>query len=131
MEIEPLVTPLVVGADASESLAVAARRLWAHEIGALPVFQGESLVGIVTERDLVAAMALGAALDGPIRAHMTPLPATAAPAEDSAVVAGRMVELGIRHLPVVRAGRVVGMVSASDLLALVAWPERRRLAPSA
>jgi len=35
-----------------------------------------------------------------------------------------MLDLGVRHLPVVEGGRVVGMVSATDLLVLVAWPAR-------
>jgi CBS domain-containing protein len=124
MEIEPLVTPLVVRAEGSESLAAAARRLWAHEIGALPVFDGDTLVGILSERDLVTATALGASSGAAVAAHMTPLPATAGPAESSAVVARRMLDLGVRHLPVVDGGRVVGMISATDLLTLVAWPER-------
>ena len=37
-------------------------------------------------------------------------------------VTNRMLDLGLRHLPVVEGGRVVGMVSATDLLVLVAWP---------
>jgi CBS domain-containing protein len=50
--------------------------------------------------------------------------ATAHPGDDCAAVARRMLELGVRHLPVVDGGgRVVGMVSARDLLELVAWPE--------
>ena len=44
-EIKSLVTPVVVRAEASESLMVAARRLWAHEIGALPVFAGVVVLG--------------------------------------------------------------------------------------
>lgn len=59
-------------------------------------------------------------------AHMTPAPATAGPGEDSISVANRMLNLGARHLPVVDGGPVMGMVSASDLLTLVAWPEPPR-----
>lgn len=134
MAIEPLVTRVVVSCDASESLLAAARRMWAHEIGALPVFDDGVLTGILTERDLVTAMALGATAGAAIAAHMTPLPATAEPGEESSAVARRMVELGIRHMPVVDDGRVVGMVSARDLLTLVAWPEhpdREQLTASA
>lgn len=61
-----------------------------------------------------------------VAAHMTPAPATAGPGEDSISVANRMLNLGVRHLPVVDGGPVTGMVSASDLLTLVAWPEPPR-----
>jgi CBS domain-containing protein len=54
--------------------------------------------------------------------RMTPDPAVASPEEDSTVVAGRMAELGVRHLPVVDHGRLVGMVSARDLLIVEATP---------
>lgn len=123
MKIESLVTRLVVRAEASESLLTAARRMWAHEIGALPVFASDALVGIISERDVVTALALGASAETSVAAHMTPLPATAEPGEDSVAVANRMLGLGVRHLPLVEGGQVVGMVSATDLLSLVAWPE--------
>jgi CBS domain-containing protein len=42
---------------------------------------------------------------------MTPLPVTARPGEDSIAVANRMLNLGIRHLPVVDGRQVVGMVA--------------------
>jgi CBS domain-containing protein len=77
MDIHAPVTPVVVRAEASESLEVAARRMWAHEIGSLPVFRGDVLVGILTERDLVSALALGAAPAAAVAAHMTRLPASA------------------------------------------------------
>jgi CBS domain-containing protein len=122
MEIASLVTPFVVRADASETLATVARRMWAHEIGALPVFDGEVLAGIVTERDVVTAMALGAGPDAGAAAFMTPRPVAVRAADDAAMVARRMLDLDVRHLPVVDGERVVGTVSARDLLALVAWP---------
>ncbi len=93
MDIESLASPLVVVAEVSESLATAARRLWAHEIGALPVFDRGALVGILSERDLVTAMALGGGIDAAVAAYMTPIPATAEPGEDTVAVARRMLDL--------------------------------------
>jgi CBS domain-containing protein len=75
METRSPARPLPVHADAGESLAAVARRMWAHGIGALPVFEHDRLVGVVTERDLVAAIALGAGTDAPVRAHLTSDPA--------------------------------------------------------
>jgi CBS domain-containing protein len=47
-------------AQADESLDVAADRMSWHLVGALPVLEGQHLVGIITERDLTAAVAEGA-----------------------------------------------------------------------
>lgn len=40
---------------------------------------------------------------------------------DTAVIADRMLNLGIRHIPVTRDGTVLGMVSMRDLLAFEMW----------
>jgi CBS domain-containing protein len=122
MQIATLVNPRVVWAESHESLVALARRMMANGIGSLPVRDRGRLAGIVTERDIVAAVADGIAVTAPAGACMTAEPAVATPAEDSADVALRMLELGVRHLPVVEQGRVVGMVSARDLLMLEAWP---------
>ncbi len=122
MRIRTLVAPSVVRAEVGEPLVVLARRMREHGIGSLPVFDGESLVGIVTERDVVAAVAEGVGTTAAAETCMTAEPATASPDEDSRDVALRMLELGVRHLPVVEQGIVVGVVSARDLLMLEAWP---------
>src|SRR6516225_5227078 len=120
MEIQSLVTPFVVRADAAESLAAIARRMWAHEIGALPVFEGDRLAGIISERDIVTAIALGAGTDAPARAHMTRDQTTAQVTEDPGAVAQRMARLGIGHLPALDGQQVIGMISACDLLPVLA-----------
>jgi CBS domain-containing protein len=122
MQIRIVATPTVVQAEVGEPLVALARRMREHGVGALPVYDGERLVGIVTERDVVAAVADGVAGTALAEDRMTAEPATVSPLEDSSEVALRMVELGVRHLPVVDRGRVVGLVSARDLLLLEAWP---------
>jgi CBS domain-containing protein len=105
----------------------AAGRMHFYQIGALPVYEQHRLVGIVTERDLVAALAEGADPATTILAeYMTEGPVTAAPNDDLAVAARRMAELGVRHLPVVDGYHLVGMLSMRDLLA-----EQEQAAPAA
>ncbi|HXM55354.1 MAG TPA: CBS domain-containing protein [Candidatus Dormibacteraeota bacterium] len=122
MRIATLVNPGVVWAEADEPLVALARRMREHGIGSLPVREGRRLAGIVTERDVVGAVADGVATTATARTCMTRDPALATPAEECADVALRMMELGVRHLLVVEHGQVVGVVSARDLLMLEAWP---------
>ncbi len=94
-----------------------AARMHCYQIGALPVYQQHRLVGIVTERDLVAALAEGAdPATTRVVDYMTDRPVTVAPDDDLAVAAHRMAELGVRHLPVVDGHHLVGMLSIRDFL---------------
>ena len=104
-------------AQAEETLEVAADRMSWHQVSALPVLEGQRLVGIVTERDLTAALAEGADAEvTPVSDYMTPAPEVLRPDNELADAAHLMLELGIRHLPVVRSGRLVGVLSMRDVL---------------
>jgi CBS domain-containing protein len=104
-------------AQADESLDVAADRMSWHQVGALPVLEGQHLVGIITERDVTAAMAEGVdPVTTPVSDYMTPAPEVLRPDSDLADAAHLMLELGIRHLPVVRSGCLVGVLSIRDVL---------------
>ena len=85
----------------------------AHAPGAA----GSSAEGVVSERDIVHALAEGVELDA-TRAEdlMTRDLVCAAPHESALTVAARMIENEIRHVPVVEDGVVIGMVSERDLL---------------
>jgi CBS domain-containing protein len=106
----------VVGPDAT--LAEAASRLRLHDIGALLVLEGDALVGILSERDLVRAVAQegGGALRQPVRAAMSSPVQTCDPADEVRALMARMTTLRIRHLPVLDAGRVAGIVSIGDVV---------------
>jgi CBS domain-containing protein len=104
-------------AQADESLDVAADRMNWHQVGALPVLEGRQLVGIITERDVTTAMAEGAdAVTTPVSDYMTPAPEVLQPDSELADAAHRMLELGVRHLPIVRSGLLVGVLSIRDVL---------------
>lgn len=107
----------VPAAGPGEPLAAAAASMRSRGVGALVVMDDDRLVGILTERDLLRAMADG--LDPratPVSACMTARPQTVSVEDTSEGAARRMVDLGVRHLPVVEDGRVVGVISARDLL---------------
>ena len=102
-------------------LAEVAREMRRHDSDSVVVMSGDRLVGIITERDLVRAIADG--LDPQQAAAavvMTPEPATVTLDEDVSVVALKMMSRGVRHLPVVDdEGKPIGLVSARNLVAVL------------
>lgn len=87
-------------------------------IGAVPVVDGDAIVGIMSERDVVHALKREGAsmLDWPVERVMTHPAITVTP--DLPVIAGLslMTRRRIRHLPVLDDGRLVGFVSIGDLV---------------
>ncbi len=122
MKIRALYRPEILSAAADESLADAASRMQYQEVGSLAVLEHDKLVGILTERDLARALADAVEPAATaVRDYMTVEPVTVSPETDAADAAATMLNLGVRHLPVVDGGRVVGMISSRDLLSLEAW----------
>jgi CBS domain-containing protein len=96
----------------------AAEVMGARQISALPVVEGELLAGIVTERDLVHRV-LARGVDPattPVAEVMSTTLVTARPEESYEQALGRMKRNHVRHLLVVAAGRLRGLVSMRDLL---------------
>jgi CBS domain-containing protein len=108
-----------VAAEPDEHLSAAADRMRGRRVGGLAVMEAGRLIGILTERDLLHALADGLnPRTTTVAACMTVGPRTIEPGAPAEEAAGRMIERGVRHLPVVEADRVVGMISARDLLVL-------------
>jgi CBS domain-containing protein len=113
---------------ASEAtVAQAAERFAEAGVGVLPVCRdGDWLVGVLTDRDLVVrVLAQG---EDPVRFPVAecadPEPITATENETLESLRARMQEGGVRRIPVVRHGRVVGIVGPSDLEHTNARPSR-------
>ena len=110
-----IMTPDVLGLEPATSLVDAARRMHERRVGAVVVQDGERLVGIVTERDILRAVATGA-IGGSVVDVMTHGPDTIGPDESAGQAAALMIHGGFRHLPVVDGNAVVGMLSIRDLV---------------
>jgi CBS domain-containing protein len=121
MRVSELMQPEVWLTFPEESLADAAIRMRDHGVGSLAVLDGDELAGILTERDLLRAMADGAAPHVTrVGTYMSAPAVVASPEADIAAALHLMVEHDVRHLPVVTAGQLKGMVSARDLLVVEA-----------
>ena len=108
---------LTVAAD--ERLAEAAKRMVERGVGAVLVLKGEALDGILTERDLMKAVAAGYSDDAKVGDWMTRHPETIEADDSTGHAAALMIHGGFRHLPVLDQGRIAGIVSIRDLMRVV------------
>ena len=109
----------VVTTSAATPVAEAVAMLAEHKIGALVVSEGaQRISGIVSERDIVRALAKGGAaiMDGPVSAIMTRDVVTCADGDSINDVMSEMTRGRFRHLPVVSNGRLSGIVSIGDVV---------------
>ncbi|MFX0545781.1 CBS domain-containing protein [Roseovarius sp. S1116L3] len=97
----------------------AAATLGAKSIGALVITDGKKgVVGILSERDIVRALGDRGAgcLSDSVEALMTPDPFCAGLGDTGEEVLGRMTEGRFRHMPVLKDGELVGIVTLGDLV---------------
>ena len=122
MNIEEILTAkgkAAVTVKPSETVTALAELLREKHVGAAVVSEdGQSIDGVITERDIAFGLAThGADLHAlPVSALMTENVVTCSPLEPVARVASTMLSRRIRHLPVVKDGRLLGMLSIRDIL---------------
>jgi CBS domain-containing protein len=126
VKVKDLPPDRLLSVSPATTLADVARQMRVHDSDSVAVMDDAKLVGIVTERDLVRAIAEGL---NPMQASagmvMTSDPATVSLDEEVSVVAVKMMRLGIRHLPVVDdQGKPAGLVSARSLVAVLDRAQR-------
>jgi CBS domain-containing protein len=88
------------------------------EVGALAVLEGESLVGVISERDYARKVVLQgrSSRDTMVRDIMTTRVAYARPDQSVEDCMGMMTEKRVRHLPVMDGDKLLGMISIGDLV---------------
>jgi CBS domain-containing protein len=109
---------LVFTATPDETVGAVAALLHSRRVGALVVLDNERVVGIVSERDIVRAVAEegAGALGRPVSICMTADVVYAEPGETVNSLLERMTDRRIRHLPVLKSERLVGIISIGDLV---------------
>jgi CBS domain-containing protein len=116
MRVGDIMTADVKTVSPGDSFAEAARILSEGGISSVVVKEGESVAGIITERDFVHAAAEGVDFSkATVADRMTKDLATVDRKTDLADAAKLMAERHIRHLPVVDKGALAGIVSIRDL----------------
>ena len=103
---------------ASDAMAVeAARRMSSEDVGSLPVVDGERVVGMVTDRDLVLQV-MAKDLDPnkvSVSEVCTENPVTVEPGDQLDAALQRMAKERVRRLPVVVDGKLVGILAQADV----------------
>src|SRR5512136_2599388 len=114
-------TPVTITADAS--VAEAATIMRDREVGSLVVLEDSRPIGIVTERDVVTKVAAAnrASEATSVRDIMTSPLLAVHPHQEVAQAAKVMAARKIRRLPVIREGKLVGMITENDIIRV--WPQ--------
>jgi CBS domain-containing protein len=118
MKVSEIMSSDVQVISAEQPIQEAARLMMDADTGALPVGDGERLIGMVTDRDIaVRAVAEGRGPETPVRDVMSERPLFAWDDQDVDEVALQMSDAQVRRMPVLsREGeRLVGIVSLGDL----------------
>jgi CBS domain-containing protein len=129
VRVSEIMTGAAVTDQPEDTLDEAASKMWKQQTGSLLVMDGEDLVGILTERDVLKAVATGVnAKETRVSEVMTKDLITVGPQTSLREAAKVMADRWIRHLPVMDGGKLVGVVSQRDLAGVLAGalnePER-------
>jgi CBS domain-containing protein len=107
----------VIGVAPEDTLGEAAERMAGNDVGSAAVLEHGRLIGILTERDILKAVAGRVhSSEARVREWMTPDPVTAEEETPAAEALETMMEHGFRHLPVVDGERTIGIVSIRDVM---------------
>jgi CBS domain-containing protein len=115
--LSDIVKPNFITVAPEDTLGEVAERMTRQNTGAVIVKDFGRLIGILTERDMLRAMAARVhTSDARVRQWMTADPVTAEPGMDLEEAAQVMLDNGFRHLPVVEGQNVLGVVSLRRVL---------------
>jgi CBS domain-containing protein len=117
MKVKDVMTKSVVSLNSEDSVERAAQLMKEHNIGAVPVCQGDKVIGIITDRD-VALRSVASGKDSRsqnVREIMSSNPVTGTQDMDVQDASRIMSERQLRRLPIVDNENLVGVVSLGDI----------------
>jgi CBS domain-containing protein len=117
MKVRDVASSAVVAVGPAQSLREATQLMAKHRVGSAVVQDAEQLIGILTERDVLNAVASGEVPDQvSVQDIMTADVVTVGPDWDLVEAAGEMARRRIRHLVVYEGGQLLGVLSVRDVL---------------
>ena len=124
-KVESLMRP-APKASLQDSLSKVSRLMITSGISQLPVFTGEKLAGIVTDEDVIQGAVIGKWGSTKVEEVMTKKPFFVEEDESVGAVLSLFREQGISHVPVVRDGNLVGIVSIQNIITSIFQPRQRQ-----
>ena len=115
--VEKTMSTRLLTIEPSQALQEAAHQMADRRVGAILVTEGNKLVGILTERDVLRAVGKGT-IEGSVADWMTRDPMTVGPEATNGEAAMLMIHGGFRHVPICDQDELVGIVSIRDLMTL-------------
>ncbi len=121
MQVREIMTQPVHTIQPSATAEQAAELMAEFNIGTLPVCDGDHIIGMITDRDIIIRCVAQrqSPTDTIIRTIMTPNPAVAGPTDSVEAAVQLLGERGILRLPVVEDSHIVGLLSADDVVRAV------------
>lgn len=114
--LSSIMTPEVITVDVKENVEVALRVMVKFDIGSVIVTDNGRPVGVITERDVTRTSIRGDQfLSSPVTSLMSIPIQTASPDTEIWRAFETMLKLGVRRLPIVQEGKLVGIVTEKDL----------------
>ncbi|URZ01750.1 CBS domain-containing protein [Clostridium felsineum] len=116
MKISEVMTKNVVSICGEDNIQKAAELMRDHDIGAIPVCSNDKVIGVITDRDIILRIVADKkdASKENVRSIMTSTPVVVTPDMDVSEATKIMSDKQIRRLPVVRDGKIVGIISLGD-----------------
>lgn len=116
--VRDIMTRPVITADANLDVLNAARKMGLANVGSLIVVSGQKPIGILTERDLVKKVVSQASDPRTLKVGdvMSAPLVTIDPEASLRDAAALMLRSGVKRLPVISAGRLVGIITDTDLV---------------
>ena len=122
MLVRDFMTSLIVTSEADTPVKEAAKLMAAEDIGSLIVTRGDVLAGMITRKEIIGARLLSDDAYGSLTVEdvMTSPVITISPDADLGQTIAVMDQAGVRCLPVIEGDAIIGVVSASDVIRVLA-----------
>ncbi|MFW9913899.1 MAG: cyclic nucleotide-binding/CBS domain-containing protein [Candidatus Thorarchaeota archaeon] len=122
MQVRDFMTSLIVTSEANTPVKEAAKLMAAEDIGSLIVTRGDVLAGMITRKEIIGARLLSDDAYGSLTVEdvMTSPVITISPDADLGQTIAVMDQAGVRCLPVIEGDAIIGVVSASDVIRVLA-----------